>query len=144
MVKRSGINKAGVNNVGQKGICVITCIFIILCAVLVFLICAGTGNTGNYNDAKDTAREVQKYNKQSEDAVRTAGKQIKTAGAELDRSIERIDRATATADRVQKRIDDNSKTITECRNIIAESRRELDEAEHILREIDRENTENGS
>lgn len=123
----------------KKKIITIACAVFAVCAVLVYLICTGTGGNRNGNNAKDTVREAQEYSTKSADAVKRAGDQVKSAGEQLDRSIERVDRATESADRVQERIDENSRTIAECRDIIADSRRELNEAADIFRQIDREN-----
>ena len=111
----------------------------VVVALLVYLICTGTGGNRNGNDAKDAVREAQEYSTKSADAVRSAGEQIKSAGEQLDRSISRVDRAAESADRVQKRIDRNAETIAECRDLIADSRRELDEAADIFRQVDEEN-----
>ena len=123
----------------KKKIIAIACAVIAVCAVLAYLICAGTISDRNGNDAKDAVREAQEYGTKSADAVRSAGKQIKSVGEQLDRSISRVDRAAESADRVQKRIDRNAETIAECRDLIADSRRELDEAADIFRQVDAEN-----
>ena len=123
----------------KKKIIAVACVIFATVALLVYLICTGTGGNRNGNNAKNTVRETQDYSKQSADAVRSAGEQIKSAGEQLDRSISRVDRAAESADRVQERIDENSRTIAECRDIIADSRRELNEAAELFRQIDREN-----
>ena len=123
----------------KKKIIAVACAVVAVCALLIYLICTGTGGNRNGNNAKDTVRETQEYSKQSADAVRSAGDEIKSAGEQLDRSISRVDRAAESADRVQKRIDRNAETIAECRDLIADSRRELDEAADIFRQVDEEN-----
>ena len=123
----------------KKKIITIACAVFAVCAVLVYLICTGTGGNRNGNNAKDAVREAQEYSTKSADAVRSARDEIKSAGEQLDRSISRVDRAAESADRVQKRIDENSRTIAECRDLIADSRKELDEAADIFRRVDEEN-----
>ena len=123
----------------KKKIVTVACAVFAICALLVYLICTGTGGNRNGNDAEDAVREAQEYSTKSADAVKRAGAEIKSAGEQLDRSISRVDRAAESADRVQERIDRNAETIAECRDIIADSRRELNEAADIFRRIDEEN-----